>query len=176
MAPNLAPLYLVGQAQLNDRDLALLQNTDMAKSGASKLTCEQKADQERLFQLVEGNKGIQAKVAAEAGVTPGAVNQVVKGYRPLNLSMAAAFAKVLGVKIDTISPTLAERAREIGHLLMDAPPAPPAGPWPFPEVTPEDWGDVPAIVKNPIIKAATEAVKESKVSVSRGHRQANGKS
>lgn len=45
--------------------------------------------------------------------TQGNVNLYLKGKAKLNLFAVGQFAKVLGVKIDDISPTLADQVREL---------------------------------------------------------------
>lgn len=62
----------------------------------------------------------QTKFGAEYDMgTQGNVNLYLKGKARLNLYAVGQFAKVLGVKIDDISPMLADQVREL-HRHCDA--------------------------------------------------------
>lgn len=81
-------------------------------------------DAQRLRTLWENHKeatGIsQTEFGAEAGIgTQGMVHQYVNGVTPLNLSAVGKFAKAFRVRIDDISPILADQVREL-YLLCDS--------------------------------------------------------
>lgn len=82
-----------------------------------KLTDWQIDDARRLFRLWNERKPegmTQEKFGVEYDMgTQGNVNLYLKGGQKLNLYAVGQFAKVLGVKIDAISPTLADQVREL---------------------------------------------------------------
>lgn len=59
----------------------------------------------------------QESAAAELGFGQSAMNQYLNGGIPLNVEAAVAFAKLLEVKIDKFSPTIAERIRLSAQLV-----------------------------------------------------------
>ncbi|WP_130947123.1 LexA family protein [Klebsiella pneumoniae] len=81
------------------------------------LTTEQLADAARLKALYESKKkalGItQYSIADELGITQGAVGHYLNGRNALNLTVAAAFAKILQVSIADFSPSIDEEAQKI---------------------------------------------------------------
>lgn len=74
-------------------------------------------DARRLDRLWKEHKPedlTQEKFAEESGLgTQSNVNLYLKGRSKLNLHAVGQFAKVLGVKIDEISPMLADQVREL---------------------------------------------------------------
>ncbi len=88
-----------------------------------KLTEWQIEDAKRLYRLWNERrpKGMtQEKFGIEFGMgTQGNVNLYLMGKAKLNLHAVGEFAKVLGVKIDDISPMLADQVREL-HAHCDA--------------------------------------------------------
>lgn len=81
-------------------------------------------DAKRLRILWEAHKDetriSQTEFGAESGIgTQGMVHQYVNGVTPLNLSAVGKFAKAFKVRIDDISPTLADQVREL-YLLCDS--------------------------------------------------------
>ena len=81
------------------------------------LTTEQLADAARLKALYESKKkalGVtQYSIADELGITQGAVGHYLNGRNALNLTVAAAFAKILQVSIADFSPSIDEEAQKI---------------------------------------------------------------
>lgn len=81
------------------------------------LTDWQKEDAQRLYKLWNERKPegmTQLKFGLEYDMgTQGNVNLYLKGKSRLNIYAVGQFAKVLGVKIDEISPTLADQVREL---------------------------------------------------------------
>jgi len=82
-----------------------------------KLTDWQKEDAVRLYRLWNERKPkgmTQLKFGLEYDMgTQGNVNLYLKGKSRLNIHAVGQFAKVLGVKIDEISPNLADQVREL---------------------------------------------------------------
>lgn len=82
-----------------------------------KLSDWQIDDAKRLERLWDEHKPegmTQERFGVEYGMgTQGNVNLYLKGKVALNLRAAGQFAKVLNVKIDEISPTLADQVREL---------------------------------------------------------------
>lgn len=69
---------------------------------------------DRLWKERKPEHLTQEKFAADWGLgTQSNVNLYLKGRSKLNLHAVGLFAKVLGVKIDDISPTLADQVREL---------------------------------------------------------------
>lgn len=85
-----------------------------------KLSDWQIADAARLDRLWKEKKPkdmSQAKFAAEYDMgTQSNVNLYLKGKAALNLKAVGQFAKVLKVRIDDISPTLADQVRELYEI------------------------------------------------------------
>ncbi|CNE87309.1 LexA family transcriptional regulator [Yersinia mollaretii] len=85
------------------------------------LTPEQLDDAKRLKELFNAKKkalGIsQESVAHELGVGQSAVNQFLNGINPLNVTNAAAFAKVLNEPISSFSPSLAKELAKMAESL-----------------------------------------------------------
>ncbi|HGK4601136.1 TPA: LexA family protein [Yersinia enterocolitica] len=85
------------------------------------LTPEQLDDAKRLKELFNAKKkalGIsQESVAHELGVGQSAVNQFLNGINPLNVTNAAAFAKVLNEPISSFSPSLATELAKMAESL-----------------------------------------------------------
>lgn len=81
------------------------------------LTTEQLQDASRLKALYESKKnalGItQYTIADELGITQGAVGHYLNGRNALNLSVAAAFAKILQVSIADFSPSIEAEAKSM---------------------------------------------------------------
>lgn len=77
------------------------------------LSNEQLNDAQRLKAIYEAKKkelGIsQQDIADTLGISQGAVGHYLNGRNPLNMKIAAAFAKILGVNISDFSPTIAEQ-------------------------------------------------------------------
>lgn len=84
------------------------------------LTTEQLADAARLKALYESKKkqiGItQEKIADELDITQSAVGHYLNGRNALNLSAASIFAKILQVKIEDFSPSLAREASRLANV------------------------------------------------------------
>lgn len=82
-----------------------------------KLSEWQVEDAKRLESLWDARKPegmTQEKFGVEYEMgTQGNVSQYLKGKAALNLRAVGKFAKVLNVKIDEISPTLADQVREL---------------------------------------------------------------
>lgn len=80
------------------------------------LTDEQKADAQRLkslYQSVKKGLGLsQASIADAMGITQSAVGHYMNGRQPLNARAVSAFAQILNVGAEQISPSL---ARQIAH-------------------------------------------------------------
>lgn len=90
----------------------------------SKMEPWQIEDAQRLRALWEDyrerTKTSQEKFGAAAGIgTQGMVFQYISGTNPLNLAAVGKFAKAFGVRIDEISPTLADHVRDL-YLLCDS--------------------------------------------------------
>ncbi len=81
------------------------------------LTTEQLDDAAKLKALYESKKkelGVtQYTIADELGITQGAVGHYLNGRNALNLSVAAAFAKILQVSISDFSPSLDAEAKKM---------------------------------------------------------------
>lgn len=81
------------------------------------LTTEQLEDAARLKALYESKKkslGVtQYTIADELGITQGAVGHYLNGRNALNLSVAAAFAKILHVSIADFSPSIGSEAQKM---------------------------------------------------------------
>lgn len=81
------------------------------------LTAEQLDDAAKLKALYESKKkelGVtQYTIADELGITQGAVGHYLNGRNALNLSVAAAFAKILQVSISDFSPSLDAEAKKM---------------------------------------------------------------
>ena len=75
------------------------------------LTAEQLADAVRLKAIFEAKKktlGLSQEILAEQmGMGQSGVAQLLNGANAINTTHAAQFAKILGVKVDDFSPTLA---------------------------------------------------------------------
>ncbi|HED3065063.1 TPA: LexA family transcriptional regulator [Kluyvera ascorbata] len=80
------------------------------------LNDEQKADALRLkalyFSLKKKLRLSQASIADDMGITQSAVGHYINGRHPLNVRAVSAFARILEVSAEEISPTL---ARQIAH-------------------------------------------------------------
>lgn len=80
------------------------------------LNDEQKADAQRLkalyFSLKKRLGLSQASIADDMGITQSAVGHYINGRHPLNVRAVSAFARILDVSAEEISPTL---ARQIAH-------------------------------------------------------------
>lgn len=132
----------MGQSLLHDKGLAMLQNHGMSKTTRVQLTDEQKQECARLQQLLTAFPGLQAKIAASLSVTPSAVNQQVRGWRPLNLPTAAAFAKATGQSLGQISPRLQLEASKLLNATSAAIALPSSSPH---EPVPVQTGLVPVL-------------------------------
>jgi hypothetical protein len=84
----------------------------------SKMLSWQIEDARRLSELWERKKTTsQAEFGAATGIgTQGMVHQYLSGTTPLNLSAVGKFAAGLEVRIDEISPTLADQVRDLYKL------------------------------------------------------------
>ncbi|AKL12778.1 TPA: helix-turn-helix domain-containing protein [Kluyvera intermedia] len=84
------------------------------------LTTEQLEDASRLKALYESKKkelGItQADIADELGISQGAVGHYLNGRNPLNLPVAAVFARILREPISSFSPSLAKEAELLSQV------------------------------------------------------------
>ncbi|ELV1369893.1 LexA family transcriptional regulator [Escherichia coli] len=102
-----------------------------------RLTTEQLQDATRLKALYDSKKkelGItQADMADELDISQGAVGHYLNGRNPLNLPVAAKFAKLLHEPISSFSPALAKEA-ELLYLVSNVTyhgPAKPRGTYPL---------------------------------------------
>lgn len=86
----------------------------------SRLTTEQLDDAMRLKALYESKKkelGItQADIANELDISQGAVGHYLNGRNPLNLPVAAVFAKLLREPISSFSASLAKEAMLLSQV------------------------------------------------------------
>jgi SOS-response transcriptional repressor LexA len=75
------------------------------------LTAEQLADANRLKAIFESKKKVlglsQETLAEQMGMGQSGVAQLLNGTNAINATHAAQFAKILGVKVDDFSPSLA---------------------------------------------------------------------
>jgi len=82
-----------------------------------RLTTEQLEDAKRLKALYESKKktlGItQQYIADEMHITQSAVGHYLNGRNALNISSALIFARILGVEVDEISPTIGKELKEM---------------------------------------------------------------
>ncbi|BCT20211.1 peptidase S24 [Enterobacter asburiae] len=93
---------------------------NQAMEKKSRLTTEQLQDAARLKALYDSKKkelGItQADMADELDISQGAVGHYLNGRNPLNLPVAAKFAKLLHEPISSFSPALAKEAELLSQV------------------------------------------------------------
>lgn len=93
---------------------------NQAMEKKSRLTTEQLQDAARLKALYDSKKkelGItQADMADELDISQGAVGHYLNGRNPLNLPVAAKFAKLLHEPISSFSPALAKEAELLSRI------------------------------------------------------------
>lgn len=101
------------------------------------LTTEQLEDASRLKALYESKKKeleiTQADIADELGISQGAVGHYLNGRNPLNLPVAAVFARILREPISSFSPSLAKEAEllsQVSNVKYEGP-AKPRGSYPL---------------------------------------------
>lgn len=90
------------------------------------MTPEQEKECERLKALFVERAGIsQREFVKKYNLgTPANLGQYLNGRRPLNVSLAARLAQILGVSISDFSPRLAKEAAELGISVSNVSPAP----------------------------------------------------
>lgn len=95
------------------------QSAEMAKN--REFAIWELQDAARLRSLIkahlEEHKITQSEFTAMCGWSQGMIHQYAKPERAMGIEIAAKFANALGVKIDAISPTIAEQVRELSACI-----------------------------------------------------------
>ncbi|HCM9412601.1 TPA: helix-turn-helix domain-containing protein [Enterobacter hormaechei subsp. steigerwaltii] len=92
------------------------------------ITPTQAEDAKRLKAIYEAKKKVlgvtQQSIADELDITQGAVGHYLNGRNPLNLPVASVFARLLKVRVEEFSPTLAKELSEMGLTSVNEPSVP----------------------------------------------------
>jgi len=131
-----------------------------------------------LQRIIDASNLLKKDVIAKSKIgNPSYLTQLLNGDRPLNLTTACQLAAALGVKLDELSPRLAQTVREAGYLLeqgvtsvpivREPEPAYRVSDWPFSSITPAEFQQI-----SPMGRAELEGIARGMVIESRRKKQA----